>query len=162
VHEIPTHVLRCATLSQPHLSCQAFRLSPGPGTLVSVALPVQIHRAQSVRLRRSPSGVVVTGIASFVCCSAEECLPKLQGLSARVNAPVQLCNHLTVDCCPVELTLDFTSQNLLHSPILVGVAKELGGEDDVLITICKVPSHDRRILTTADDPPCVELQFEHT
>lgn len=102
------------------------------------------------------------GHSVFVRCSAEECLPKLQGLSAQVNAPVQLYNHLTVDCCPVELTLDFTSQNLLHSPILVGVAKELSGEDDVLITICKVPSHDRRILTAADDPPRVELQFEHT
>ena len=67
-----------------------------------------------------------------------------------------------MNCLPVVDTLDLTSQDLFRSLILVGVAKELGSEDNVFVTICKVPSHDRWVLTTADDPPCVELQLEHT
>lgn len=45
-------------------------------------------------------------------------------------------------------------------PPLVRVAKELTGKHNILITIGKVPPNDRRILTTADDPAGVELEFE--
>lgn len=45
-------------------------------------------------------------------------------------------------------------------PSLVRVAKELTSKHNILIPIGKVPSNDRRILTTADDPAGVELEFE--
>ena len=32
---------------------------------------------------------------------------------------------------------------------------------DALVPVCEIPAYDLRILATADDPPCVELELEH-
>lgn len=71
----------------------------------------------------------------------------------------RICNGEPYQRCQVRL---FASTPHPIPVSLVRIAEELAREHNFLVTICKVPSNDGRILTTANNSSGVELQLKHS